>query len=58
MYVEGNRCLGLVVCPGVFVLHFFKKKEEKKRKRKDLLIVENIFNQASYKTKTHLELCL
>lgn len=31
MYVEGNRCLGLVVCPGVFVLHFFKKKEEKNK---------------------------
>ena len=70
MYVGGNRCwVPLVVCPGVFVLHFFffkkkgrkeRKKEnktEKKRKRKDFLIVDNIFNQASYKTKTHRKLC-
>ena len=65
MYVGGNRCwLPLMVCPGVFVLHFFKKKKrikenktEKKRKIRDLLIVDNIFNQASYKTKTHRELC-
>ena len=68
MYVEGSRCwFPLVVCPGVFVLHFKKKKKrkkrikesktEKKRKRKDFLIVDNIFNQASYKTKTHQKLC-
>ena len=68
MYVEGNRCwVPLVVCPGVFVLHFFfskkgkkrikENKTEKKRKIKDLLIVDKIFNQASYKTKTHRELC-
>ena len=68
MYVEGSRCwFPLVVCPGVFVLHFFFKKRkkrmkenktEKKRKIKDLLIVDNIFNQASYKTKTHRDVML
>ena len=32
------------------------KQNKNKRKRKDFLIVDNIFNQASYKTKTHRKL--